>query len=297
MPYLIILLSSLTHFAESAFLKKNNQKNPDGGFVFMALISFAAMLFSLCTYLITDTDKGDFTPEVIPYAILSGVFYCAASFLTYLSIGCGPFAITMLILSYSIVITCTYGIIFVNEEYSVLTFVAFAIIALSLFLVRQKSEPESKDEDGEPKKKVSLKWLICITVSVVTSALYGIVLREQQIRFNDTVTSECMIITFATSAIILLVIGIIESKGKTLSLLGRCAPYAAAAGAANGATNLLSMVLNTMMALSISSPTRSIVKTAITFLYSYFILKERFLPRQIIGIILGVAAVVLLNIA
>ena len=199
----------------------------------------------------------------------------------------------MLILSYSIVITCGYGIIFLNEPASILTIIGFIIIAVSLFLVRGKDDEK---KEGEEKPKISFKWIICTALSVVLSALYGIVIREQQIRFNDTVSRECMIICLGFSALILFVVGIVRSKKESLTILKNCAPYAVAAGAANGATNLLSIVLNTMMAISISSPTRSVVKTAITFAYSYFILKEKFLPRQVVGIVLGVIATVLLNI-
>ena len=293
MPYLVILLASTTHFLESVMLKKSNKKTPNGGFLFMGMISLFAMLFAIAMYVFTDAEKGDFTPEVIPYALIAGALYCASSFLTYIAVACGPFAITMLILSYSIVITCGYGIIFLNEPASILTIIGFIIIAVSLFLVRGKDDEK---KEGEEKPKISFKWIICTALSVVLSALYGIVIREQQIRFNDTVSSECMIICLGFSALILFVVGIVRSKKESLTILKSCAPYAVAAGAANGATNLLSIVLNTMMAISISSPTRSVVKTAITFAYSFFILKEKFLPRQVVGIVLGVIATVLLNI-
>lgn len=293
-PYLIILLASITHFAESVMYKKSNTKTPNGGFLFISMVSLAAMLFTMCMYLFTDGSKADFTPEVIPYGIVAGIFYCVSCLLTYLVMGCGPFAISMLILSYSIVITSGYGIIFLNEPTSPMMFVAFAAIALSLYLVRGDSSKEKKSEDGK-EGEFSLKWLIYISLNLITTALYGIVLREQQIRFSNTVDNECMMISFGTSALVLLVAGIIQSKRETGKIFCACAPYALAAGAANGATNLLSMLLNTMMALSISSPTRSVVKTAITFIYSYYVLKERYLPRQIIGVVIGVAAVVLLN--
>lgn len=293
MPYLVILLVSVTHFIESVMLKKSNAKTPNGGFIFMGMISLFAMLFSLGSYIFTDTAKGDFTPEVIPYALLAGALYCSASFLTYIAVACGPFAITMLIISYSIVITCGYGIFFLNEPASLITIIGFVIIAISLYLVRGKDDEK---KEGDEKHKISFKWVVCTALSVVLAAFYAIVIREQQIRFNDTVSSECMVICLGFSALILFVIGFIRSKGESFKIFKSCAPYAVAAGAANGATNLLGMLLNTMMAISISSPTRSVVKTAITFAYSFFILKEKFLPRQIIGIVLGVIATVLLNI-
>lgn len=293
MPYLIIAAAALTALTESATLKTYNKKHTSGGFTFMSLISLAATLFFTFKYLITDSSKADFTPEVIPYAILAGAMYCAASFLTFLAIKYGPFAISMLILSYSIVITSGYGIIFLGESYSALTFIAYALILCSLFLVRAKSDDEAEGE----KKRVSTKWLICIVASVICSGLYGVILREQQVRFENTVTNECMIIAMSFSAIVLFSIGLAMNKKECLGILRVSAPYALIAGVANAMTNTLSLFLHTMMPISVSSPTRSIVGTAVNFTFSYLVLKEKFLPRQIIGVLLGASAVVMLNLA
>lgn len=293
MPYLIIIAAALTALTESATLKTYNKRHSSGGFTFMSLISLAAALFFTVKYLLLDGAKADFTPEVIPWAILAGALYCSASFLTFLAIRYGPFAISMLILSYSIVITSGYGIIFLGEDYSPLTFVAYALILASLFLVRAKSAP---DAEGE-KKRVTTKWLICIIGSVLCSGLYGVTLRAQQVRFENTVTNECMIIAMSFSAVVLFSIGLAMNRRECFSILRKSAPYALIAGIANGTTNTLSLLLHTMMPISISSPTRSIVGTAVNFTFSYFILKEKFLPRQIAGVLIGAGAVVMLNIA
>ncbi len=292
MPYLIILAISMTALTESATLKAYNKRHEGGGFIFMSLISVAAMIFFILRYLITDGSKGDFTPEVIPFALLAGAIYCTASFLTFLALKYGSFAISMLILSYAIVITSGYGIIFLGEEAGVLSYIAYGLIIISLFLVRAKDDKKKGEKGG-----VSTKWLICIGLSVLGSGFYGVLQRAQQVRFNNTVTNEFMIIAMAFSALTLLVIGIVTSKRDSLKIAITSAPYALLAGTANGITNMLGLTLNTMMAISISAPSKSIVNTAVNFLFSYFILKERFLPRQIIGVLIGAGAVVMLNLA
>ena len=70
--------------------------------------------------------------------------------------------------------------------------------------------------------------------------------------------------------------------------------YALGAGVANGLTNMLSMVVNTMIAISIAAPLRAGSKIIISFLISTFIFKERFYKRQILGVILGAIGVILL---
>lgn len=281
---------SVAGIAESALIKQYNKKHSNGGFTFIALVSFASMLFFLFKYIITDAEKADFTIAVLPYSIVAGLFYASASVLTFYALRYGPLAITSLILSYGIVLVAGYGILFLGETATPITYIAFAAILCSLFLIRPK------EEAGE-KKAVTAKWLICVTLSVIFASGYSIVLRMQQEVFSNTVTNECMVIALGISAVGTLIAGLITSGKDALRILKTGAPYALIAGCANGLNNTLHLFLNTMMAVSISAPTSSILKTAVSFAYSYVVLKERFLLRQIIGIIIGAAAVVLMNIA
>lgn len=111
MAALLILVSTVTHLAESLFIKHYNTKHSKGGFLFTAFVSFFSMLFFLLT------DRGGFQVprELWIYAIAAGVLYCSASFLTYVALQIGSYAMSMLILSYSIVLSIGYGIIFLKE--------------------------------------------------------------------------------------------------------------------------------------------------------------------------------------
>lgn len=289
LPYLLMIGKAVFGLAESALIKEYNKKHSSGGFIFISMVSFASMLFFLFKYIVLDTEKGDFNPAAIIYAVIAGIIYASASVLTFYALRYGPLAITGLILSFSIVFVSGYGIIFLEEPASPLTFIGFAGIAISLFLVRGKDDKEEK--------AITLKWVICTALSVVLAGLYAVVVRMQQVEFNNTVDNEFMVISLGVSAVATFVLGLIKSGKESLTILKTGAPYALLAGISNGVNNMMSLVLNTVMAVSISAPTSSIVKTIITFIYSYIVLKERFLPRQIVGIILGTAAVILLNMA
>jgi multidrug transporter EmrE-like cation transporter len=51
-----------------------------------------------------------------------------------------------------------------------------------------------------------------------------------------------------------------------------------------------------MIPISIAAPTRSGIKIVISFLISLFIFKEKLTKRQVVGVIIGAAALVLLNL-
>jgi uncharacterized membrane protein len=105
-----------------------------------------------------------------------------------------------------------------------------------------------------------------------------------------------MIITLGFSALVLLVIGIIKDGRELSYILRHGTLYAVASGVSNGATNMMGLAINMMMAISISSPIRAGVKIIFSFVLSKVIFKEKFLVRQLIGVAIGGVALVLLNL-
>ena len=284
MAAILILLSGCTGLVEGILIKKYNAKHKKGGFLFTGLVSLFSMLF----FLLTDRGGLCFAPEIFPYALISGVLFCSASFLTYLALGCGSFTISMLILSYSGVFSIVYGLAVLGETASAFTYCGFAAIMVSLFLTRGAGDRE--------KKGTSLRWAIYILLSFVGSGMFGVVMRMQQIAFDNAYTNEYMIVTLGFSALVLLTVGLIRDGKDTWYILRHGGIYAACSGISNGATNLMGLWINTMMPISLSSPIRAGVKVILSFLLSKVIFKEHFLIRQAVGVAVGALALVLLNL-
>ena len=282
MAYLLIIINVFAGLAEGIFIKQYNTKHAHGGFLFTGIVSLFAMLYFVVT------DKGGFcvVPELLPYALISGVIYCAASLLTYVALACGSFAMSMLVLSYSIVFSIGYGVIFLNEAVSMFSVIGFALLLVSLYLTRGNSLGG----------KISLKWVVCIVISTVANGLYGIIIRMQQIRFTNAFDNECMAICLGFSALMLFVVGIF-TDGKYIKEIAKSAiPYAFGSGIINGFRNMLSIVVYTMIPFSMSSAVTSGMKIVISFVVSFLLFKERFLKRQVVGVIIGALALVFLNI-
>ena len=284
------MLAVCTSLTEGLLIKQYNKKHEKGGFVFTAIISLFSMLFFLVFDLITDKKGLTFSVEMLPYAIAAGIVYCVASVLTFFALKYGSYALTMLILSYSLIFTTIYGLIFLNERVKVFTYIGFVLIALSLFFVRVQ-----KTEEDQQKKNLFL-WLLFVFISVACAGMFGVIQRMQQIRFEDAVTREFMVIALGSATVISFGIGLYSDKKDCLQILKQGLPYAATAGVANGATNMLSMFVYTLMPISIVSPTSAGVKIVISFILSCLVFKEKFLKRQVLGVVLGGIAVVLLNI-
>lgn len=286
MPALLILIITFTGLAEGIFIKKYTSKHSVGGFIFTALICF----FSMMVFVISDTDGFNFPSEIWIYGIIAGILYCSSSFLTFVALGCGSFALSMLILSYSLVLSIGYGLIFLNEPATVFTYIGLALMMISLYF----TNATKKREDVE--KGFSLKWLVCISLSVIGSGMFSVVRRMQQIKFDNNCNNEFMIVALGFSTVTLLVIGLIRN-GKNLGYILRYGTiWTLGAGASNGVSNALSMLLLTMMPISIASPVQAGVRVVVSFIISIVIFKEKFEKLQVVGVALGAVALVLLNI-
>ena len=288
---LLATLGTAIHQVEGVMIKQYNKNHGSGGFFFTALISLFAMIF----FLVTDRNGLVFRAEMIPYGIASGAFYCMASFLTYIALGCGSFVLTNLFLSYSLLFSVGYGLIVLKEPATILTYIGLILMMISVFLVREKKEKASAKE-GAPRVKLSLKWVICVALSVIGSGMFGVMQKLQQVKFLKTYDNEFMIVTLFFSAITLFCIGIITNGKNLLYILRHGGIYASVAGLSNGATNLLNLVVNAMIPISIAAPTRSGIKIVISFLISLIIFKEKLSRRQTFGVVIGAIALILLNL-
>lgn len=289
-PFLLILLSHAVGLFEGIFIKKYNKKHGKGGFLFTATVSLFSMLFFVFKDLVLTDGKITFTAEILPYAIMAGVCYASASFLTFIALGCGSFTLSNLVLSYSGIFSISYGLFVLKEKLSFTAYIGLVLVLVSIFLSRNKNKKSEED------KKLSLLWFITIGISFIGCGMFGALMRVQQVKFNASFDNEFMILTLGFSSAALFIIGLIKNGKDLTYFLRHGTLYAALSGLSNGATNALSLVVTTMIAVSLSSPIGAGVKIVFSFLVSLIIFKEKFSARQIVGVALGTAALILLNI-
>ena len=287
MEILFIVLANLLHSGEGVFIKKYNQKYSEGGFIFISVLSLCSMLFFLITDLISDKNGLEFTTPVLILGVFAGIAYATASLATFVAMGEGSYVLSRLVLSYGILVTVGHGLV-IGEKLSVFGVIGLILILFSLYFFKGEKEGESV--------KITKKWVVYISLSVLLAGVFGIIQRQQQIEYQSRYNNEFMIISLAVSATVLFILGMVLSGKRAKYVLKTGVPYAASAGVCNGATNLVNLYVYTIAPLSIIGPTGAGVAIIISFLISKLLFKERFTRGQLLGVVLGTVAIILFKI-
>lgn len=283
---LLLLLGAGTHQLETVLVKNYGKKYGKGGMFFNAIICLAATLY----FFVTDKGGLVFPKEIWAYGIVNCTMYAVGFYSGYVAYKEGSYALTKLFLSFGILISIFYGIVILHEPTTPLTYIAVVLILFSLFLMNyQKNTSNTKN-------KISLKWIINIVLVVLSNAAIGIIGKMQYDTFDGGYKNEFLIISLAGAALSLLVLGFILERSTFKAIFKHGLLYGAGAGVCNGINNLLTLVVYAYLPISVASPIKSVMNIVLSFVVAVLMYKERFTKQQIVGVSIGVLAILLINL-
>ena len=287
MGTLLILLAILIHQGEGMIVKHYGNKYGSGGMFFNAVICLFSMLF----FILTDKNGFYFPPMLFAFGLVSCLMYAAGFGFMYLALQCGSYALTRLIASMSGIIAILYGIVFLEEPAGWLTYLAIGLVFLSVILMNYR-----KKEQGE-KKGFSLKWLIYVLITALSNGLIAVLTRMQQLHFNDACSNEFKILSLGGACIALVIIGLFTDKGRLRQTLRQGTLHGTLAGLLNGANNYLTMTVYLFIPISLATSLRTGLEILASFAVSVLIYRETFTRRQVFSALIGIVALVLLQIS
>lgn len=292
MAYFLMIVCVVTFTVQAPFKKIYRSKTDKGTFLFTAMVQLAAACFFAGACLVS----GSFSYEwgVLPFSLAFAFATSTCCITSVRALHYGPLALTTLFSSYSLMLPTLYGFFRFGEIVYVSQLIGITLLLVSLYLTNM-----GKKEEGEVKKKGTWnfkKWLPLVIVMAVTNGLCGILQTEQRYRFDGAYKNEFMMIALLASVVVLVCVGLAKERHDLKGVMKLGALPAVLTGAANGATNLLTLVVTATIASSIFFPVISGGGMVLAYVISVVLFKEKFTTMQKIGILLGAASLVFLNV-
>ena len=284
--YILIVLFTLINLGESVIVRTYGRKHGSGGLILSAITSLFASVFFLVT------DKGGFyaPTEMIWLAVINACLIGAGFYGTFAAYQNGPYGLTRLVSGFYLLFTIFYGIVFLKESTTVMTYIGIAMVIAAMVLINYKKSDEKAEKSG------SLKWLFWVLASTVANGFIGIITRYQQIRFEDACSNEFQFVSLFGGFVLLALIGLVVDKDKLGRVIKTGSLYGFGAGILNGAKNFLTLVIYLYLPLSIVSPLKMGLSLVGSFAVAFLMYKERYTKKQLLGVAIGAAAIIILTI-
>lgn len=274
-----ILLMSVDGVLSKTFNKKTNNR---GAFLFCGISCTTGCLY----FFITGGCKLDLNMAILPYVLAFAAAYAITIVCSFMAVRTGPLSLSALALAYSAVIPTLFGLFYYREESSVLFFIGIAMMVTSIFLVTK-----AKDD-----KKISLKWAIFALATFLFNGTCSTVQTLQQKVFFGEYKNELMVLSLGIAAVTIFCIALWQERKDLSACIKNGLVLGVAKGSFNGMMNFLVMVLALRMASSLLFPILSVGTILASSAFSVLIYKEKLSRQQYIGLAVGLAAIVLLNL-
>lgn len=284
MNVILLLFVVIGVTAQNVARKAYSLKMNGGEITFSALVTVTALLI----FVITSGGKLNFNPEIFGYAILFAISFGISTVALLPAIETGSLSLTSLIMSYSLIIPTLYGIIALGEEVKITLISGIIILLISLLLINIK-----KDEEN---KKISLKWVIYVSLVFAGNGMCSTVQKVQQIKFDGMYKNEFMIIALLIVLIVLFTVSLFKEKNIAGTVIKKGFFFYVFCGIDNSLVNLMTMIIATTMPASVSFPVISAGGIIMTASVSMFVYKEKFSKFKKAGFVLGITAIILLSI-
>lgn len=275
--YLLAAVSSLCTTSQSALTKSAALRADGASFKINAVKTGAAvLLFALLSL-------GGFVfhfPTFV-YAFVYAAALTVSTICGYMALMKGPMALTSLIISYSVIIPCLYGLVFLGEVLKDIQILGLILLFTSMFLLNKGKSDKSKDKD----------WLFFVLMTFLSNGVCSVTQKLHQTAYPGEYRTEFMLFSMAVSFVIILAVSFFE-KGKSG---GKVSLYAVLAGILMGTANLITLHLAAGVNASVLFPMITIFSMLSNVIVSRLVFGDRFSPRQLCGILVGVISVLLIK--
>lgn len=287
MVYLLLAVAIVLNASQNFITKQYNLKTETPNtYVYTGIVAFFAMIF----FVITSRGKFEFNIQVAGYSAVFALFYSMAIVGTVQAIRIGSLSITALLNQCSLIIPTLFGLVVLNDDVGHIGYIGIAALFTALVLVKPKYSDGLNSE-----KKISSRWLFWMAIGFAGNGMCSTVQKLQQLKYDGCYKNEFMMIALFI-VFILMFVAAKPNKTDIKRDIVDTLKYSPVNGIANGACNMLIMVLTGLLPTAVLFPSVSAGGMILTFIISLTVYKEKLPARQLIGYVLGVISIVLINI-
>ena len=218
-----------------------------------------------------------------------GIFNLLSGLLYALALANGPMSLTTLIqLGISLVVSALLGPIFWGEPISIYQGVGIVLILLSMVLT----------SNTKVDKNVTVKWLVLTILAGATNASLGLFQKLQNESAFKEQQMQFLFWTFVFSTVLNLIWLILRTKtGKkepvTFRMKGKALLFAVICGCTMCTQHIINLKMVGVLPTAIFFPLCSGSRILLTALLGIFWFREKLSKRQLIGFLIGFAALML----
>ena len=216
----------------------------------------------------------------LAYGLAYGVLLILSMYFGLRALTIGPLALTSIISAFSLIVPVIYGIFVWNESLSTFKIIGLILVFASIILLNLKLEGN-----------LSFKWLIFALITLLTNGFGNVIQKYHQISYPGEYQVEFMIAAFiAVTVITVLLTAIMPGEKFEFNR------YGALAGCADCTFNYIILYLSAHENATVLFPLTSVAKIIAVWIVGVFAFKEKLKLQQLIGLFVGIAAVILLKI-
>jgi drug/metabolite transporter (DMT)-like permease len=287
MNYLLLALCLLFVGLQSLFHKQYAVKSSDPISIYM--LSLFARISAAAVMAVAIVIKGGFEfhlPTMI-YAVFFGIGFFVATTALNICMVSGPMSLTNLIMSFSVILPTIYSVLFLGESFRLATGAGLVLLVISLIMFNYRNET----------LKFSKSWIFWVIILFISNGGCAVLQKIHQTNYPGKYQTEYLFVGMTLNAVVNLFI-VIFYKDKTglKNAVKYGFIYAIPQGIANIGSNLLIMMLNTMILATILYPAVAAAGIVFAFCWAVFIYKEKMTELQTAGFVTAVISIIVLNL-
>ena len=272
------ILVSICTVGQSTFTKIASTKEKTTGPMYINTLKVGA---SLILFLLISFYKMQFHLPTVLFALIYGFALFFSTLFGYKALMCGSMALTSLIVSYSVIIPCIFGILFLNEILSFIRISGIVLLLISMCLLKGRTN----------NVKFNKQWFVYVAITFLCNGICSVIQKLHQTAYPSEYCNEFMIYSLCVTFILFLIITICKNEEKGTGVMR----YAVIAGILMGIGNYLTLVLSSKVDATVLFPMISVFSMLCNVIVSKFYFKDKFNIAQLTGIGIGVFSVLLIK--